>query len=164
VGLRTVMGPKRIAFAALVLTVAVSAVGCRMAPPPGTSHSPSGKLDEVRVQGDASNSGNVGWYVRGWAIDWDTTEPVDVVIVAYQSGHEPWWPLTYPGWPVPASLPRGDVEAAFHRGVYHGFETSFVNPPSGWNPLAPATICAVALNVGPGENTVLGCKTVTVAP
>jgi hypothetical protein len=69
-------------------------------------------LDEGRVQGDAGNSGNVAWYVRGWAIDRDTTEAVNVVVVVYQAGHPPWWPLTYPGSPAPASLPRDDVEAS----------------------------------------------------
>lgn len=41
------VGKRRTVLAAIFLSVATLAAGCQMAPPPGTSHSPSGAFDEI---------------------------------------------------------------------------------------------------------------------
>jgi hypothetical protein len=101
---------------------------------------PFGSLDEVRTDG-------AGVRVRGWAIDPDTTDPIDVHV--YVDGH---------GYAVHADQQRPDVAVAFARfGGSHGFDIRL--------PLAPGThhVCAYAIDVGFGDNPLLGCDTVDVA-
>jgi len=59
--------------------------------------------------------------------------------------------------PVLANQPRPDVEAAFHRGANFGFDAT-VDLAS--NAAGTYTVCAVALNVGPGDHTILGCRSI----
>ena len=56
------------------VTLATVLAGCIPAPPPGSSSSPSGYLDVV-----TGGNGNVR--VEGWASDWDTFDPIQVVFV-----------------------------------------------------------------------------------
>ena len=56
-----------------------------------------------------------------------------------------------------ANLPRGDVGAAFPQaGPNHGFTTTFTATPGTHN------VCIHALNANAGNNTLLGCRTITV--
>lgn len=87
--------------------------------------------------------------VAGWAADPNTTGPIGVHVYidgTYHSGHT-------------ANRPRPDVAAASPGlGGAHGFEA-----------VIPVTtgvhdVCVYALNVGPGDNALLGCRTVDVTP
>ncbi|HUR14127.1 MAG TPA: peptidoglycan-binding domain-containing protein [Mycobacteriales bacterium] len=85
--------------------------------------------------------------VRGWALDADTQDPLEVSalvdgVLAQR---------------LPAAVPRSDVERAYPEyGPAHGF--SFVLPV----PDGPHTICLTAHNAAqtPGTDTPLGCTTV----
>ncbi|MEX1140717.1 MAG: hypothetical protein WEB79_00185, partial [Thermoleophilaceae bacterium] len=58
-----------------------------------------------------------------------------------------------------ANKHRPDVGKAFPGvGDYHGFDETFTTGRTGSQPL-----CVYAINVGPGNNKLLGCKTVTIA-
>jgi hypothetical protein len=97
---------------------------------------PMGSLD------GASRNG-----VLGWAIDPNSTAPVDIHV--YVNG-------AFRAVMTASSL-RGDVGAAYpDYGAGHGYSTGF--SPA----LAPgSTVCAYAINVGPGStNPQLGCRTV----
>ena len=156
-----------------MLAVIGLAAGCQMAPPPRTSHSPSGYLDSV-VAGSIYDK-NVGEYfgvswpwpgparfleAQGWAVDWDAPLiPVPIAIAVVQNGQLTW----RDGWR--AATYRPDVDAAFpetNRNLApyagHGID----NPNIPVLPDSTATVCVVALNTdGPGDNTILGCQTVT---
>jgi hypothetical protein len=89
--------------------------------------------------------------VRGWALDPDTSAPIDVHV--YVDGRYT--------TAVTAEGRRPDVEAVHpDTGAAHGFETTAV--------LAPGQhrVCAFAINVlgGVAGNPALGCLTVTVPP
>lgn len=155
----------RTALAVSLVTITMVATACQMAPPPGTSHSPSGSLDLVLAASPSPDDmGGFFAYVwvNGWASDWDTADPIMVMLAIIQNGKISWgWrvlPLLAdtPGNVFPANLPRPDVDAAFGRGANFGFDANIIARPGS------STICAVALNVGPGDNTVLGCRTVVV--
>jgi len=110
-------------------------LGCRVVDVP--TGRPFGNLESVTRQ-----SGGV--QVTGWAIDPDTSDPVAVrvrvngTLVATTT----------------ANLRRPDVAQAHRQwGPQRGYSVA-VSAPRG------ATVCAVAANVGPGRNTVLGCQTV----
>ncbi len=82
----------------------------------------------------------------GWAIDPETKEPIQVHL--YRGGV---------GTAIAASLSRPDVAADYPSfGANHGFD-SVIGAPAG-----SSQICAYAINVGWGTNTVLDCRTVTV--
>ena len=84
--------------------------------------------------------------VKGWAIDPDTSSPITVNLIVDGS-------LTT----VTAGDDRPDVAAAFPgKGSTHGFSATL---PAGGG---PRQVCAVGLNVGPGTNKFLGCRTVVV--
>ena len=126
------------AFLALALMAGLLGA-CELAPAPGTSHSPSGYVDVVAGAADSVR-------IEGWTSDWDTLNPIDVVFMI----NGVWAPGVFT-----ASLPRADVAARYGRGANFGFDVTL-----------PATagalsVCAVALNVGPGQNTILGCDTTT---
>ncbi|GAA2870097.1 hypothetical protein GCM10010517_30230 [Streptosporangium fragile] len=79
------------------------------------SHTPHGYLDEVSWQGE-----NV--LVRGWAIDWDTTNAVSVSI---RAGGKP-------VKTVLANVDRPDIGARYPQyGPRHGFETTIPAVPDG---------------------------------
>jgi hypothetical protein len=85
--------------------------------------------------------------MKGWAIDWDTTAAIQVALI--EDGTRTVTTLTantasttntqYPGY-----------------GDNHGFSTwTFTGNPAKGN----HSVCAVAMNVGGGSNTTLGCYT-----
>ena len=115
-------------------------IGCRDVT---VSNSPLGHLDVLRG-GDG--------FVRfaGWALDPDSAEPIRIHVTT--NGQ-----VTYD---VAAHQARSDVAAAHPgTGAAHGF--SFDVP----TPAGDHTMCAYAINVGPGpENIPLGCAVVAVVP
>jgi hypothetical protein len=113
-------------------------LGCTVVTVPDLN--PFGVLESVAVSGDRRVR------VTGFALDRDTTAPIDVGVLL-------------DGSPVvvePAALPRADIAAAFGNGSAHGFWIDL--------PAAPGRhqICVIASNVGWGSPTWLGCRTVTV--
>ena len=86
--------------------------------------------------------------VSGWAIDPDSTNPINVDV---------WVDGAFTA-KLTANVPRPDVGAAYPTyGPNHGFSGT-VPVPAGSH-----EVCAYALNTGPGtSNKSLGCKTVTV--
>jgi uncharacterized protein YkwD len=85
--------------------------------------------------------------VGGWAADRDAgSGPVEVHVYVSGTGHN----LGL------ATLQRSDVGSALGLGAGHGFDTTFAVTPGSH------TVCAFAINVGPGANGGLGCRTVWV--
>jgi len=83
--------------------------------------------------------------VAGWAIDPDSTASLDVHVYIDGVGNR-----------IVADVPRADVGNAYPgSGSNHGFSKSF--PVSG----GAHSVCVYAINVGPGANTELGCRTVS---
>ena len=100
---------------------------------------PFGRLDSAVAVPD-------GISVAGWAIDPDTTSPINVNLYvdgAYDSS-------------VAAGVDRPDVGAAFTQsGSNHGFTGTLSLPPG------THTVCAYAINTGLGaSNKAIGCRTV----
>ena len=111
--------------------------GPDLGPPPG---SPFGNLENA-VQ--VAN----GIRVMGWAIDPDTSAPIEVHIYVDGGG-------TNLG---PASNSRPDVGQAFPgSGSSHGFD-AVVGAGPGWH-----NVCAYGINVSGGGNSLLGCRQVPV--
>jgi hypothetical protein len=137
-------------------------LGCRdvepFAPPPGTSHNPSGILDSATLTFTDPPLPTPEIHLTGWASDWDITAPIKV---AFWTEDPATVPYITPQWQetVLADQPRPDVDAAFHRGANFGFDTTVTYGDPGLFP-AYETVCVVALNVGPGDNTILGCRDV----
>jgi GH25 family lysozyme M1 (1,4-beta-N-acetylmuramidase) len=105
----------------------------------GSAGSPFGSLDAV-------STGYGGVQVSGWAIDPDTTAPIQVHVYA---GAAP--------TALDAGQPRPDVGAAYTGfGSNHGF-SGFVASGTG-----PQQVCAYGINVGGGGNRLIGCVTVNV--
>lgn len=101
---------------------------------------PFGSLDLA-----AAGIGSVN--VGGWVIDPDTSDPVQVHV--YVDGA---------AMALLADGSRPDVAAAFGGyGPSHGYSATFGATPG------PHTVCAYGINVGAGANSLLGCRTVTVA-
>ena len=109
---------------------------------------PVGSVDEVSSPG----SGQVR--VRGWA--WDGDAPsASLAVHAYIGG-----PAGTPGaqgFVLAADRPRDDVNAAFAITGRHGFDATLA---TSWSGAVP--VCLYAINSGPGDNTVLGCRTLRV--
>jgi hypothetical protein len=127
---------RRLLFCSLALCLLAAVTGCD--PQPGT---PFGAFDGVVPDG-------YGLRVQGWAIDPDTTAPV-------------WIRLSFDGvfiLSVTAEEYRPDVEAAYpDYGPHRGFHWNFTGSPG------PHTICADAVNTGPGDPTRnLGCGTADI--
>lgn len=102
---------------------------------------PLGSLDVVN-----SKPGTIR--VRGWAIDPDVFDPIDVLIQVNGSA------VTS----VTADEPRPDVGAAYGSyGDEHGFDVSFPST------IGTKEVCAYAVNNGGGPNKLLGCALVKVA-
>lgn len=102
------------------------------------SGAPFGGIDTAIVEGKVR--------LRGWSIDPDTTASTDVHV--YIDG-------------VPrvirADASRPDVGAAYPGyGGNHGIDSTFDVSPG------RHTVCAYGINVGSGENALLGCSDVTV--
>ncbi|HEY3725342.1 MAG TPA: hypothetical protein VGN59_18455 [Acidimicrobiia bacterium] len=89
-----------------------------------------------------------GVRARGWAIDPDTANPIRVDF---------WVDGRTSIGSVMASGSRPDVQRAVPGfGPGHGFATD-ISVPQGTH-----SVCAYAINTGPGSNQPIGCRTVTV--
>lgn len=115
-----------------------TSLGCRTVTT--SSSAPIGALDQV------SRTADDQLRVSGWAIDPDTTNPVDVHLYVGDQGYDL----------GPAFASRPDVGGAYPGyGNGHGFART-VPIPAG-----PTTVCAYALDqVGNDGTTRLGCRTV----
>ena len=103
--------------------------------------SPIGVLDSVAVQGNQA-------VVTGWTVDFNAPSQAIGVVIDVGSVHAAWGPTP---------VDRPDVNQAYRITGTHGFNST-VTLPSG-----SSTICAYGVNVGPGSNSLLGCRTVTVS-
>jgi Glycosyl hydrolases family 18 len=104
------------------------------------SRSPSASLDVVAPI-------SCGVRVSGWAIDPNTDAPINIRVTVRVKAKTNTFTIA-------ASERRDDVNQIFGRGWQHGFDISL---PSA---AGPARVCVTALNVGPGRNRLLGCRTV----
>lgn len=116
----------------------------------------------------AADDNPVGWldltgakpgYVRvkGWAFDPNApTTPLGIrVFVGGQAGMV--GALEYELGPI-AIRSRPDVAARYREaGAKHGFDASFSTLKSG-----PQPVCAYAIGIAPGEDSLLGCKTTKI--
>lgn len=85
--------------------------------------------------------------VAGWAIDPDTSASIPVHVYVGAAGTA-----------LTASASRPDVAAHYPGyGDKHGFAATLGAAPG------PQTVCAYAINTGPGGHVLLGCKSITVA-
>jgi N-acetylmuramoyl-L-alanine amidase len=117
------------------------------------------RLDDIRERASAWHPnilGSVdgvqrvpgGVRVHGWAIDVNTTNPIQVH--AYVDG------LGYAGG---AGLYRGDVGASYTAyGPLHGFAVDAPAPPGSHR------LCVFGINDVPGYNALIGCRDVYVDP
>jgi hypothetical protein len=105
-------------------------LGCRSFLPA----TPVGRLDSVtRVPS--------GLRVQGWALDADSTASTMVDVYANGIGYVR----------VPAVGARGDVGKAYPAyGIFRGFDVTI--------PVAGGQVCAYGINIGPGANSLLGCR------
>ncbi|HEY6533533.1 MAG TPA: glycoside hydrolase family 43 protein, partial [Acidimicrobiales bacterium] len=99
---------------------------------------PIGNLEQV-----AGRQGRID--VSGWSLDPSTTSAISVHIYVDGSAVA-----------VKANRSRTDVASAFALGTNHGFKASVGASPGSHR------VCAYGIKVGPGSNSLLGCKTVTV--
>jgi SpoIID/LytB domain protein len=107
-------------------------LGCKTVTVPGD---PIGSIDSVTVGAD-------GIRVSGWAFDVNASAPIDVHVYVGTAGT-----------PTTASNPRPDVASAVPgAGPDHGYAVTVAGS-------AGAQVCVHAINVGPGKNTLLGCRT-----
>jgi SpoIID/LytB domain protein len=108
-------------------------LGCRTVV---NSVQPFGSLDFV--------SGNVdGVHVGGWAIDPDTSDPIDLHVYVDGVGRAA----------LTANLNRSDVAAAVPGyGSAHGFAASITASPG------LHSVCVFAINVRAGSHQLLGCR------
>jgi hypothetical protein len=119
--------------------------------PPTLEDNPVGALEIAA----ASGPGQVR--VRGWALDANApTEPLSIRLVVGGREGEP-GVASYELGPV-ANLPRRDVRLKYpEAGGRHGFDLSLATVKSGRQ-----RVCVYALDVEPGEDTLLGCKGTTI--
>jgi hypothetical protein len=106
---------------------------------------PRGHLDDVSASGATVR-------MRGWALDPDAVDPIDVHVYADGKGT----PTI-----IRADASRPDVGAAFPgSGSAHGFDATMTLSPGRHN------VCAYAINIhgGNGVNPLIGCIDVTVPP
>ncbi len=86
-------------------------------------------------------------HVSGWALDPNTSDPIDVHVYVGPNGYA-----------RRADLPRPDVESAFGHGAAHGFDLSLPPPGDG-----TYQVCVYAINVGIGTNVLVGCRPISTA-
>ena len=114
-----------------------SSLGCRTIDVPGWS--PFGSLDVATPRAG-------GITVGGWAIDPETTAPIAVHVYVDAAGAA-----------TTADVSRPDVAAVYPAsGAGHGY-TLDLQASAG-----PHSVCAYGINVGQGDNALLGCRTVVV--
>ncbi|MFA4841355.1 MAG: hypothetical protein WC580_06580 [Agrococcus sp.] len=112
-------------------------LGCRTVEVP--SGSPMGRLDSVEV-----NTATGALTVNGWAIDPDTTAPVNVRLYVNGALRSEYV----------ANGDRPDVGRVYPAyGAAHGLQSARVTLQPGMN-----QICIWALNTGAGEATLLNCR------
>lgn len=103
------------------------------------SGSPVGVIDSVSAAGGVITT-------SGWAFDQDSADAISVTVSIDGAPSE-----------VLAMAARSDVGAVYPAyGPLHGYSTS--------TPASAGThqVCVTAMNVGPGADTLLGCRTVLV--
>jgi hypothetical protein len=109
---------------------------------PGTldqGRAPIGNFDGLAISGSAATA-------SGWAIDPDTTAPIQVHLYVGSTGAA-----------HTADKTRDDVGRVYPAyGADHGFVEQLTLP------IGRSTVCAYAINTGPGGHTLLGCKTADV--
>lgn len=110
--------------------------GCRVITT--TNATPFGFLDAVTV-----SAGQVT--VSGWALDPDTSDPIDIRVTVDGTPHT-----------ARADQSRPDVGQVFGKGDLHGYRATV--------PATPGTrqVCVVAVNTPAGPDGPIGCRTVTV--
>jgi hypothetical protein len=127
------------------LTSPVGVLGCQ---PFDVQVSPWGAVDVVNLTASFGR----GFRVRGWAIDPSTGESLDVRIVWLDA--RPWMPWHDAGI-ARADTPRPDLLAHFPEwGPDHGFDVTVAD--AAWN--VYVDVCVYAVNKGPGDHVLLGCK------
>lgn len=101
---------------------------------------PRGDINSVTaVPGGAS--------ILGWAFDANSPDPIQTHVYVNDVYHST----------VAANQPRPDVQASYPtQGADHGFNDILTLP------VGVKSICIYAINVGPGINTLIGCRSVTV--
>ncbi|MCT9818774.1 hypothetical protein N3K63_00595 [Microbacterium sp. W1N] len=88
-----------------------------------------------------------GVRLRGWVIDPDTSDPVTVHVYVNGAGHTV----------TAAGVARPDVAAVYpEAGANHGIDTTLKLASGAYD------ICSYGINVGQGQNALLGCQKVTV--
>jgi Domain of unknown function (DUF1906) len=119
--------------------------------PPAPEANPIGSLDLAK----APAPGQVR--VRGWTFDPNApTEPLAIRLVVGGREGEP-GVATYELGSV-ANLPRSDVRLKYpEAGGRHGFDVSLATAK-----LGSQRVCTYALDIEPGEDSLLGCKGVTI--
>jgi hypothetical protein len=125
--------------AVAVALIAVLMTSCAPASTPWTSDTPAGSLDRAYLD----HTGTQLW-VQGWASDRNTTNPLTVVVFVDWS--------VVPGGII-ANQPRPDVKGTTGRGGQSGFDVTVTIRAH-----PDANVCVSAINVGPGDNALLGCK------
>lgn len=120
--------------------------------PPAPEDNPIGALELATAAGP----GQVR--VKGWALDANApTEPLSIRLVVGGREGEP-GVASYDLGQV-ANLPRRDVRLQYSEaGGRHGFDFTLPTVKSGRQ-----RVCVYALDIEPGEDTLLGCKGVTIA-
>jgi hypothetical protein len=119
--------------------------------PPTAEENPVGALELAAAAGP----GQVR--IRGWALDANSpTQTLAIRLVVGGREGEP-GVATYELGSI-ANLPRRDVRLQYpEAGGRHGFDLEVPTVRSGRQ-----RVCAYALDVDPGEDTLLGCKGVTI--
>jgi hypothetical protein len=114
-------------------------LACRSVVAQASQAPPTGVIDTVATS-------PAGVTVTGWTLDPDTTDPTDVHV--YIDGI---------GTSIRADQSRPDIAAAFGKGDRHGFTHT--------RQLSPGrhSMCVYAINTGPGANTLLGCRDLTIS-
>lgn len=107
--------------------------------------SPTGPFTPIgNIDAAVGSMGRV--QLSGWAHDPNSSDPIDVHVYVDGAGTaaraDTWRP------DVPAVVPTA--------GQSHGFNLTIDAPPGN------RSVCVYAINVGPGQNTLLGCRTVFV--
>ncbi len=127
-----------LAAAALAVVLVTS---CMPASAPWTSDVPSGLLEAATLDHSGTRLS-----VSGWAGDRNTGRPIPVVLFINGELHS---------GAITANRPRPDVKAATGRGAHSGFAATVTVKRA--NSLS---VCVSAMNIGPGDHALLGCKSV----
>jgi hypothetical protein len=126
-------------------------------PTVGTATLPTDASNPVGFLDLAAAAGPGEVRVKGWAYDPDApTEPLDVRLFVGGRAGSPGTAEYDLG--LIATRARGDVAARYPQaGSRHGFDAHVPTTKTG-----PQPACVYAVNVGPGADRLLGCKTVTI--